>query len=172
MFARLYAMVAADRLHVSRGLRRFPLWLSVAGLIFVAVGIVMPAYTDPGAAERIIAAVECEPGIPNPSIPDENHDYKCPNELWFRSMASLSTVKWNFVDGGGGLFVSDARHFFPAAAQEILEAMDDAETRSVDCRPAKSGLAGSNTSLDLVLHNRGSPSSLSRMGRLDWDSDL
>lgn len=79
----------------------FALLLVVAGSVPLLIGALMPAYTDPVAAERIISGHECAPGIRNS---DEN--LKCDSELWHRSMSVLRTSKWRLVDGGGGLLVS------------------------------------------------------------------
>jgi hypothetical protein len=72
-----------------------------AGLLLVAVGASMPAYTDSAAAERIKSGLECIPGVPNP---DPNR--QCPDEIWQRSMSELRTIKWILVDQGGALLVS------------------------------------------------------------------
>lgn len=77
------------------------LLMVVAGGLFLLVGAVTPAYTDPVAAERIRSAQECEPGVAN-----TREDRQCPNELWHRSMDKLRTGKWSFIDAGGGLLLS------------------------------------------------------------------
>jgi hypothetical protein len=70
-------------------------------LVSLVVGSLMPAYTDPVAAEQILSGSECEPGIPNT---DEN--LRCDNERWQASLKALRTSKWSLVDGGGGLLAS------------------------------------------------------------------
>jgi len=77
------------------------LLFAATGLVSVAVGSLMPAYTDPHVAERIRSGLECEPGIRN-----TNENLQCDTELWHRSMKTLRTNKWSLVDGGGGLLVS------------------------------------------------------------------
>jgi hypothetical protein len=85
--------------------RRWPIYLALllaaAGFLTVAVGSLMPVYTDPLVAERIRSGLECEPGISN-----TNANLQCDTQLWYRSMKALRTNKWNLVDGGGGLLVS------------------------------------------------------------------
>lgn len=75
--------------------------LAVMGAISVSTGSLMPAYTDPVAAERIRSGSECEIGVQNK---DEN--VHCDSELWRRSMNSLRTDKWSLVDLGAGLLAS------------------------------------------------------------------
>lgn len=77
------------------------LLLVVVGSALLLIGALMPAYTDPVAAERIISGQQCAPGVSNR---DEN--FRCDSELWHRSMSALRTSKWRLVDGGGGLLVS------------------------------------------------------------------
>jgi len=88
-----------------RWLRRWfsylALLLVVVGSVILVIGTVMPAYTDPVAAERIISGQECKPGVRN-----SNENFRCDGELWHRSMSALRTDKWRLVDGGGGLLVS------------------------------------------------------------------
>jgi hypothetical protein len=75
--------------------------LAAAGLLLLVIGSVMPAYTDPVAAERIREGLECELGIPN-----TNSNQRCDSELWYRSMNTLRTSKWSLFDGGAGLVAS------------------------------------------------------------------
>jgi hypothetical protein len=75
--------------------------LAILGAILLATGSLMPAYTDPIAAERIRSGSECERGVPNTK---ENR--QCDSELWRRSMDSLRTSKWSLVDLGRGLLMS------------------------------------------------------------------
>jgi hypothetical protein len=72
-----------------------------AGLLLVAVGASMPAYTDSAAAERIKSGLECIPGVPN-----ADPDRQCSDEIWQRSMSELRTIKWILVDQGGALLTS------------------------------------------------------------------
>jgi hypothetical protein len=75
--------------------------VSILGAILLATGLWMPAYTDSVAAERIRSGSECERGVRN-----ENENLQCNNEQWHRSMDSLRTDKWQFVDLGSGLMAS------------------------------------------------------------------
>ena len=75
--------------------------LVVVGVISIAVGYFMPAYTNPAAAERILSGLECELGVPN-----KNNGSRCDNQVWHRSMDALRTYKWRLVDLGGGLMAS------------------------------------------------------------------
>jgi hypothetical protein len=94
--------VGDDQLRVlRRWLVYLALLLAAAGLVSVAVGSFMPAYTDPVVAERISIGLECEPGIRN-----TNENLQCDSELWYRTMKALRTDKWSLVDVGGGLLLS------------------------------------------------------------------
>jgi len=73
----------------------------VVGCLLIAIGSVMPAYTNAAAAEQIRTGQECEPGIPNVSP-----DRRCPDEQWYKSMNNLRTGKWQLVDTGAGLVAS------------------------------------------------------------------
>jgi hypothetical protein len=84
-----------------RWLTRLTVLIVVAGTILLIIGVLMPAYTDSEAAERIRSGFECEPGIINP---EKNR--QCDDQLWHRSMNSLRTGKWRFVDSGAGLLLS------------------------------------------------------------------
>jgi hypothetical protein len=92
----------AGGLRLSRHwLAYFALLLTAVGLMLVIIGYLMPAYTDPAAAERIRSGQECVRDIPN-----TNENLQCDNALWYRSMNALRTNKWSFVDGGEGLLLS------------------------------------------------------------------
>jgi hypothetical protein len=84
-----------------RWLSRLIVLIAVAGAILLIIGLLLPAYTDSEAAERIRSGFECEPGIINP---EKNR--QCDEQLWRRSMNSLRTGKWRFVDSGVGLLLS------------------------------------------------------------------
>ena len=73
----------------------------LAGGIGLTAGALKPAYTDSAAAIRILAGAECEIGVPNP-----NPDGQCESAVWHKSMNSLRTYKWFFVDLGAGLLVT------------------------------------------------------------------
>jgi hypothetical protein len=75
--------------------------LAILGAILLATGSLMPAYTDPIAAERIRSGSECERGVPN-----TKENSQCDSELWQRSMDSLRTFKWSLVDLGSGVLMS------------------------------------------------------------------
>jgi hypothetical protein len=77
------------------------LLIAAAGLVLLTIGLLMPAYTDLEAAERIRSGMECERGIPN-----ADEDRRCDSQQWHRSMDSLRTSKWSLVDGGAGLLLS------------------------------------------------------------------
>ncbi len=84
-----------------RRCRYLALLLLAVGLALVIIGSLMPAYTDPMAAERIKSGLECERGIANT---DKNQ--QCDSRLWYRSMDALRTNKWSLVDSGVGLLAS------------------------------------------------------------------
>jgi hypothetical protein len=84
-----------------RGLFYLALLFFIIGAISIAVGSFMPAYSDPGAVERIRSGSECELGVPNKS--DRS---RCDSEVWHRSMDALRTYKWRLIDVGGGLLAS------------------------------------------------------------------
>jgi hypothetical protein len=86
---------------LQRWLFYIALFFIVIGTISIAVGSLMPAYTDPAAAERIQSGSECEPGVPN-----KNGNSRCDSQVWHRSMDSLRTTKWRLIDVGGGLLAS------------------------------------------------------------------
>jgi hypothetical protein len=77
------------------------LFLLAAGLALMVIGSLLPAYTDPVAAERIRSGLECERGVAN-----TNKDQQCDNRLWHRSMDALRTNKWSLVDSGAGVLAS------------------------------------------------------------------
>jgi hypothetical protein len=79
----------------------FTLLIAAAGVMLLVVGLLMPAYTDSEAAERIRLGLECESGIPN-----TDKDRQCDSQLWHRAMNSLRTGKWSLVDSGAGLLLS------------------------------------------------------------------
>ena len=88
-----------------RLLRHWPIGLALlivaVGFLLVAIGVSMPAYTDPVAAERIKSGLECMRGVPNPDA-----GRLCSNEIWHRSMNELRTIKWSLVDQGGAMLAS------------------------------------------------------------------
>ncbi len=84
-----------------RWLTCLALLIAAAGLMLLAIGCLMPAYTDSEAAEQIRLGLECEPGILN-----ANEDRQCDSQLWRRSMNALRTSKWSLVDSGAGLLLS------------------------------------------------------------------
>lgn len=84
-----------------RWLTCLALLIAAAGVILLIIGNLMPAYTDWAAAERVRSGLECERGIVN-----TDKDQRCDSELWYRSMDSLRTSKWNLVDSGAGLLLS------------------------------------------------------------------
>jgi hypothetical protein len=83
-------------------------WLAYLALLFAGIGAIlvaasslMPAYTDPIAAERIRSGLECERGVQN-----ENPNQVCDTEVWNHSMNSVRTYKWDLFDFGAGLLAS------------------------------------------------------------------
>lgn len=86
---------------LSRWLNYFFLLVFLLGTILIVAGLFMPAYTDPMAVDRIRSGQECEYGVPN-----KNEYHQCDSDVWHRSMNSLRTYKWRFVDLGNGLLVS------------------------------------------------------------------
>ncbi len=75
--------------------------LALVGGAFLITGLFTPAYRDADAVQQVIFGKECEPGVANPS-----QDGMCDSKIWHRSMESLRTNKWPYVDFGIGLIVS------------------------------------------------------------------
>ena len=84
-----------------RWLTYLTLLIAAVGVMLLIIGLLMSAYTDSEAAERIRLGLECERGIPN-----TDKDRQCDSHLWHRSMSALRTSKWSLVDSGAGLFLS------------------------------------------------------------------
>jgi hypothetical protein len=75
--------------------------LALIGFVLVAIGSMMPAYSEPKAAQLIFSGAECVVGVPNP-----DPGLVCADDVWTRSMASLQTGKWRYLDAGMGLLAS------------------------------------------------------------------